>query len=150
MIICSCKNSWKRTLNMEVNSCSVEISPFKIKFENIKDMKNILAYSDNWQEPEPPGHEYGYYMFESFADIKIQPQPLKEQEINNIDTIISLKDNGIQLPIKEKELYQLQQADTFCKNLCKTLEDRWNIIFLWDMSWIINGHFKPWYYHSVL
>ena len=61
---------------------------------------------------QPPGHEYRYYVFESLSEIETQTQPLKEQEISNIDTAIPINDSEIQLSIKEKKkLYQLQQAD---------------------------------------
>ena len=33
----------KNTLNSKVNNLTIEISPFKIKFESIKSIKNTLA-----------------------------------------------------------------------------------------------------------
>ena len=62
----------KNTLNSKVNNWAVDISPFKIKFEYIKDIKNTLTDTmsrliDNDSviklEPEHKGHEYGYYIF---------------------------------------------------------------------------------------
>ena len=68
----------KNILNSKVNNWAVEISPFKIKFKYIKDIKNTLADtmsrltdidSDIKLEPEPKGHEYGYYIFEQLLSI---------------------------------------------------------------------------------
>ena len=51
----------------------MEISPFTIKCEYIKGIKHTSAHTvsrlnvmdpGNNQEPEPPGHEFGYCVFE--------------------------------------------------------------------------------------
>ena len=62
----------KKTLNAKVNNWAVEISPYKIKFEYIKGIKNTLANTmsrlikivpDTKPLPEPEGYEFGYYAF---------------------------------------------------------------------------------------
>ena len=71
----------KKTLNLKVNNWAVEISPYKIKFENIKGIKNTLADTmshfikivpDTKPPPEPEGYEFGYYAFEELDPIKLQ------------------------------------------------------------------------------
>ena len=68
----------KNTLNSKVNNWAVEIFPFKITFEYIKGIKNTLVDamtmlidigSDVKLEPEPKGHEYGYYIFKQLPSI---------------------------------------------------------------------------------
>ena len=60
----------KNTLNSKVNNWAVEISPFRIKFEYIKGIKNTLADTmsrlitftpEIKLEEEPGGYEFGYY-----------------------------------------------------------------------------------------
>ena len=62
----------KNTLNTKVNNWAIEISPYRIKFEYIKGIKNTLADTmsrlitiipEIQPEPEPEGMEYGYYHF---------------------------------------------------------------------------------------
>ena len=62
----------KNTLNCKVNNWSIEISPFRITSEYIKGIKNTLADTMSrlinidpqiQLEPEPEGHEFGYYTF---------------------------------------------------------------------------------------
>ena len=64
----------KNTLNSKVNNWAIEISPFRITFEYIKDIKNTLADTMSHlinigpqiqSEPETEGHEFGYYTFDS-------------------------------------------------------------------------------------
>ena len=70
----------KSTLNSKLNNWAVEISLFKIKFEYIIGIKNTLVDtmnrltdidSDINLEPEPKGHEYGYYIFKQLPSINI-------------------------------------------------------------------------------
>ena len=69
----------KKTLNSKVNNWAVEISPYKIKFEYIKGIKNTLAnamsrlikiISDTKPPPEREDYEFGYYAFEELGPIK--------------------------------------------------------------------------------
>ena len=68
----------KNTLNSKVNNWAVEISPFRIEFEYIKDIKNTLADTmsrlikitpDIKPEEEPEGFEFSYYAFEDLEPI---------------------------------------------------------------------------------
>ena len=69
----------KKTLNSKVNNWAVEISQYKIKFVNIKGIKNTLANTmshlikiipETKPPPEPEGYEFGYYAFEELDPIK--------------------------------------------------------------------------------
>ena len=69
----------RNTLNTKGNNWAVEISPFKITFEYIKGIKNILVDTmsrlivldpDNQLVDEPEGFEYGYYAFDNIDLIK--------------------------------------------------------------------------------
>ena len=64
----------KNTLNSKVNNWAIKISPFKIKFEYIKGIKNTLADTMSHlvaidpsiqNENEPYGCEFGYYAFDT-------------------------------------------------------------------------------------
>ena len=75
----------KNTLNSKVNNWAIEISPFCITFEYIKGIKNTLADTMSHMinidpqvqpEPEPEGHEFGYYTFD----------PLPVLEVHDIQT----------------------------------------------------------------
>ena len=84
----------KNTLNSKVNNWAIEISPFRITFEYIKGIKNILAdtmsrlidiYPKIQQDSEPEGYEFGYYSFNT----------LPAMEVSNIDTTQETSsDNG--------------------------------------------------------
>ena len=76
----------KNTLNTRVNNWAVEISPYKIQFEYIKGIKNILA--DTMSRliqidpeaklcPEQEGYEFGYYAFEDMELIKCEVQEIE-------------------------------------------------------------------------
>ena len=71
----------KKTVNAKVNNWAVEISPYKIKFESIKGIKNTLADTMSWlikivldtkPLPEPEGNEFGYYAFEELDPIRTE------------------------------------------------------------------------------
>ena len=71
----------KNTLNSKVNNWAVEIPPFHITFKYIKGIKNTLADTMGCLinidpqiqlEPEPEGHEFGYYMFDPLPALEIQ------------------------------------------------------------------------------
>ena len=104
----------KNTLNSKVNNWAIEISPFSITFEYIKGIKNTLVDTMSHLidvdpqiqlEPEPKGHEFGYYTF----------NPLPALEIHNIQTssTVSTQDDNSQellcaLPIDNNMLTKLQ------------------------------------------
>ena len=71
----------KNTLNSKVNNWAIEISPFHITFEYIKGIKNTLADTMSCLinidpqiqlEPEPEGHEFGYYTFDPLPALEVQ------------------------------------------------------------------------------
>ena len=71
----------KKTINAKVNNWAVEISPYKIKFEYIKGIKNTLADTmsqliqivpDTKPLPEPEGYKFGYYASEELDPISTE------------------------------------------------------------------------------
>ena len=69
----------KNTLNSKVNNWAIEISSFRITFEYIKGIKNTLADTmsrlieidpQSEQEPEPKGHEFGYYVLTTYLILR--------------------------------------------------------------------------------
>ena len=81
----------KNTLNSKVNNWAIEISPFHITFEYIKGIKNTLADTMSHlinidpqiqAKPEPEGHEFSYYIFDSLTALgkkKIYRHPQQQQ-----------------------------------------------------------------------
>ena len=70
----------KNTLNSKVNNWAIEILPFHITFEYIKGIKITLADTMSHLinidpqiqlEPEPEGHEFGYYTFNSLPALEL-------------------------------------------------------------------------------
>ena len=118
----------KNTLNSKVNNWVIEISPFWITFEYIKGIKNTLADTMSHlinidpqiqPEPEPEGHEFGYYTFD----------PLPALEVQDIQTSLAgstqdenSKDFLCKLPIDNSMLTKLQQKDEFCRNILTQIE----------------------------
>ena len=118
----------KNTLNSKVNNWAIEISPFFITFEYIKGIKNTLADTMSCMinidpqvqpEPEPEGHEFGYYTSD----------PLPALEVHDIQTSStgSTQDDNVNdflcnLPIDDNMLAILQQKDEFCKNIFTQIE----------------------------
>ena len=93
----------KNTLNSKVNNWTVEISPYRIKFEYIKGIKNTLADTmsrliqidpEAKLQPEQEGYEFGCHAFEDMEPI--------EYEANVVDSTSS-KD-PIPLPGEEIKL----------------------------------------------
>ena len=69
----------KNTLNSKVNNWAVEISPYRIKFEYIKGIRNTLADTmsrlikidpEAKLQPEQEGYEFGYHAFEDMEPIE--------------------------------------------------------------------------------
>ena len=119
----------KNTLNSKVNNWAIEISPFRIIFEYIKGIKNMLADTMSrlieidpqaQQDSEPKGYEFGYYTFDSLPAI----------EVSNIDiSQDTLRNNGnedvknlLRLPLTDNMLSQLQSQDTFCSHIITQME----------------------------
>ena len=117
----------KNTPNSKVNNWAVEISPYRIKFEYIKGIKNTLADTmsgliqidpEAKLQPEQEGYEFGYHAFEDMEPI--------EYEINVIDSTTSkdpipLPGEEIKLPLEDEKLKGLQQKDKFCKEVIEKL-----------------------------
>ena len=114
----------KNTLNSKVNNWAIEISPFRITFENIKGIKNTLADTMSrlieidpqiQAEPEPEGYEFGYYTFDSLPALDIHDIQTSSQNDPN-------ENHLCELPIQTDILIKLQQEDAFCKNIVQQIE----------------------------
>ena len=117
----------KNTLNSKVNNWAVEISPYRIKFEYIKGIKNTLADTmsrliqidpEARLQPEQEGYEFGYHAFEDMEPI--------EYETNVVDSTtlkdpIPLLGEEIKLPLEDEKLKELQQKDKLCKEIIEKL-----------------------------
>ena len=97
-------------------------------FEYIKGIKNTLADTMSHlinidpqiqSEPEPEGHEFGYYTFDQLPALEIhtiQISPTASpQDDNNADFLCDL-------PIDHDTLVELQQKDEFSKNIFNQIE----------------------------
>ena len=119
----------KNTLNSKVNNWAIEISPFRITFEYIKGIKNTLADTMSHlinidpqiqSEPEPEGHEFGYYTFDQLPALEIHTIQTSSttaapQDGDNADFLCDL-------PINHDTLVELQQKDEFSKNIFNQIE----------------------------
>ena len=123
----------KNTLNSKVNNWVVEISPFHITFEYIKGIKNTLADTMSHlinidpqiqSEPEPEGHEFGYYTFDSLPALEVLNIQTSSAAVTKDDTNHEVIH---ELPIDKDLLTKLQQEDEFCRNIFNQIE-KGNII----------------------
>ena len=136
----------KNTLNLKVNNWAVEIVPFRIQFEYKKGIKNTLANTMSRlvnidpatkQEDEPPGCEFGYYLFDPLPPIEVNEvswtalpkimvcdpeghelvllNPSKE-ELKVQDLIDGLEGDHYEV------VAELQALDPFCKHLINNLK----------------------------
>ena len=136
----------KNTLNSKVNNWAIEISPFKIKFEYIKGIKNTLADTMSHlvaidpsiqNENEPYGCEFGYYVFDTLPPIEIEVIMVGNQlpsitltdveehtktlfHTDQITTIEKALEEHL-MGEKLEELSELQGNDLFCKNIISKL-----------------------------
>ena len=103
----------KNTLNTKVNNWAVEISPFKPKFEYIKGIKNTLVDTMSRLikimpgielEPETPGMEYGYHLFEALEPIRTKKirKPSTEEINEMLTTHKPLEDDEIKTDLTNK------------------------------------------------
>ena len=116
----------KNTLNSKVNNWAIEILPFRITFEYIKGIKNILAYTMGrlididlqvQPEPVPEGYEFSYYTFDKLPNLEVSNV---ESTLNSVPDTESKDTSGSslqKLPISNDILHRLQQEDVFCKNI---------------------------------
>ena len=116
----------KNTLNCKVNNWAIEISPFRITFEYIKGIKNILADTMSrlididpqvQPEPEPEGYEFGYYIFDELPSLEVSDIEATSGSIINIETEDASDKNFQKFSIDDDVLHKLQQEDAFCKNI---------------------------------
>ena len=118
----------KNTLNTKVNNWAVKISPYKIQFEYIKGIKNILA--DTMSKliqidpeaklcPEQEGYEFGYHAFEDMEPVRCEVQEIKTSQLK--DPIL-LPHKEIKLPLSDEKLQAFQAEDKFCKNIGAKLQ----------------------------
>ena len=114
----------KNTLNSKVNNWAIEISPFRIKFEYIKGIKNTLADTMSrlieidpqvQSEAEPEGYEFGYYTFDQLPVLDVQEIQTSSQDTQNENLVCDL-------PISNDVLIKLQQEDDFCNNIIQQIE----------------------------
>ena len=123
----------KNTLNTKVNNWAIDITSRcrNIQFEYIKGIKNTLADTmsrlieitpEIEQEPEPPGQEFGYDIFEI-----LEPIETTTHYINELKEEIQIKQEAIPddlLPIvdlTESQLEDIQMKDKFIKNIVNRL-----------------------------
>ena len=112
----------KSTLNSKVNNWAVEISPFRIKLEYIKGIKNTLAdtmsrlldINDTMApEQEEDNREFGECVFEQLDPILVNaiqnPKSIKQAD-NEI-----MKEERCQWDITPENMIKLQSEDNFCK-----------------------------------
>ena len=126
----------KNTLNSKVNNWAVEISPYRIKFEYIKGIKNKLADTmsrliqidpEAKLQPEQEGYEFGYHAFEDMEPI--------EYEANVVDPTssrdpIPLPGEEIKVPLEDEKLKELQQKDKFCREVVEKLQkDNYRVVY---------------------
>ena len=139
----------RNTLNTKVNNWAVEISPFKITFEYIKGIKNILTDTmsrlitldpENELVDEPEGFEYGYYAFDNIDLIITQIEINEMTNKTGVETPVNLPSEEITLPIEESKLIELQKEDKFCKNILNMLAN--NKLHNKSLYYIENGILK--------
>ena len=123
----------KNTMNTKVNNWAIDITSRcrNIQFEYIKGIKNTLADTmsrlieitpEIEQEPEPPGQEFGYDIFET-----LEPIETTTHYINELKEEIQVKHEAIPddlLPIvdlTESQLEDIQMKDKFIKNIVNRL-----------------------------
>ena len=117
----------KNTLNSKVNNWAVEISPYRIKFEYIKGIKNTLADTmsrliqidpEARLQPEQEGYEFGYHAFEDMEPIEHETNVV---DSNALKDPIPLPGEEIKLPLEDEKLKELQQKDKLCKEIIENL-----------------------------
>ena len=133
----------KKMLNSKVNNWAIEISPFCITFECIKNtladtMSRLIAIDPETKlPPEDQGCEYGYYLFDPLPPISMENvchvDDIPEITITNLDQVTSTyfdpKDPGGDvdrlLSLLDGEHYEvissLQHQDNFCHQILQQL-----------------------------
>ena len=118
----------KKTLNLKVNNWVVEISPYKIKLEYIKGIKNTLADTmshlikiipDTKPPPEPKGYEFGYYAFEELDPIKTTKIQEDICDIQQQDEQPIPVDTKIEWGLSLEDIRKAQSIDKFCADMLR-------------------------------
>ena len=126
----------KNTLNSKVNNWAIEISPFHITFEYIKEIKNTLADTMSQlididpqvqQDSEPEGYEFGYYTFDTLPTLEVSNIETTQDTSVHVNDDSNINNSLLELPIDNNTLFKLQQKDTFCANILAQIE-KGNII----------------------
>ena len=103
-------------MNSKVNNWAIEISPFRITFEYIKQIKHTLADTMNrlieidfqvQQEPAPEGYELGYYTFDNLPNIEVTDIESTLNSITDIETKDTSGNNFQGFPINNDVLQKL-------------------------------------------
>ena len=106
----------KETLNNKVNNWAMELEGKNMQIIHIQGIKNTLADTmsrlitiepDLKLAPEPPGYEFGYYVFEDLPNVQVN-------EINIIQEL--------ELGIPMKQMIEMQEQDSYCKNIRARLD----------------------------
>ena len=120
----------KKTSNAKVNNWAVEISPYKIKFEYIKGIKNTLADTmsclikivpNTKPLPEPEGYEFGYYAFEELDPIRTEKDTDIVCNIQQGDNQTIPNDISIDWGFTPEEIRKAQSVDKFWTQMLKKL-----------------------------
>ena len=122
----------KNTLNAKVNNWAVELETYRIRFSYIKGKANVLADvlsrlididPEVKNEPEEPGHEFGYACFEELPPVTIMEidEQLSADVTIKADPDIGSTPVTIDLPITLPRCRNLQAADAKCRDLCERL-----------------------------
>ena len=74
------------------------------------------------QEPEPEGYEFGYYVFDSLPDIKVNDIELTINSITDVETKDMSGHDFQGFPIDKDTLQKLQHNDIFCKKVFNQIE----------------------------
>ena len=122
----------KNTLNSKVNNWAIEISPFRIKFEYIKGIKNTLADTmsrlikitpEVKLENEPEGYEFGYYAFEDLEPIQINEMKDHIMDMHQNQVVDAIPDDvKVDWGLTSKQIKQNQQKDVFCREQYKKVK----------------------------
>ena len=110
--------------------------PFRITFEYIKAIKNLLADTMSrlidigpqvQPEPELEGYEFSYYTFDKLPDLEVSNIESTLNSVPDIENKDTSDGNLQKLPISNDTLHKLQQEDVFCKHILNQIE-KGNII----------------------
>ena len=122
----------KNTLNAKVNNWAIELESYRIDFQFIKGKSNILADvlsrlididPEVKNEPEEPGHEFGYACFEELPPVSITEinEVLSADVTIKADPDLASTPVTMDLPISLDKCRELQASDAKCLDLTQRL-----------------------------